>query len=306
MRCATQHPGELCRRLLVRMAQGLGRLGGDADQHTAPPVGTAYLAAVLVPTQSSTHTVSPRYRHEFAILATVIDHTARGEYLSAADTLAQRLKAFEAAVRARGLALVAGDAALAESCDTKVAVGKPPGDAAGEVAEGRGKDLEGHGPGVERGGRRLPVHWAVGCAPRRHRTMDRAAGRCLRRRTQKVPCLQARPRGAANCPVGYSGCSPRALHGVEALASSSAVRTHGVGPAGASLHQPGLVRGLHAPPGAAMAPAGAVGSAGRIPRFVVNAVSRFLGGAASADEWAFFATRYNYDGSAIVVALRLE
>lgn len=121
------HPGELCQRMLVRMAHGLGRLGAEADQNTSPLVATAYFAADLLPTLSSTHTVLPRYRHEFVTLPAVIVQLALGENFSAMGTLGQRPKALETAVvdgglwgAAKWMELVAGGATLAEGYDTDV------------------------------------------------------------------------------------------------------------------------------------------------------------------------------------------
>ena len=112
--------------MLVRMSQGLGQRGVEAWDGRTPAVAQAYTNSVLVPTLSQTQTVSQRYKREMATLAVAIDQLARGEVSSAADTLAQRLKALETAIRdsgsleaARWVELVPGEVTLVETFEAE-------------------------------------------------------------------------------------------------------------------------------------------------------------------------------------------
>ena len=122
MRFAHQHPGELCRRMLARMSQGVGHRLAEAPSGGVAPVAVSYTSAVLLPALAQASPVSQRYRRELMTLATAVDQLARGESSVAADTLAQRMKALESAIRdsgswdaARWLELVPGEATLIET-----------------------------------------------------------------------------------------------------------------------------------------------------------------------------------------------
>ena len=128
IRFAHHHPGELCRRMLVRMAQGMGQRGVAAESGSArpPAVALVYTTSVLIPALLQTMAVSYRYKREIATLATAIDQLARGESSTAADTLAQRLKALETAVRdggaweaARWVEVVPGETTLVEGFEAE-------------------------------------------------------------------------------------------------------------------------------------------------------------------------------------------
>ena len=110
------------------MAQTIGQrvVGAEGPEQAAPAVAVAYTTAVLVPSLSKTTTVSHRYRREIATVATAIDQLARGESSSAADTLAQWLKALETAVRdsgswdiARWVELVPAELTLVEAFEAE-------------------------------------------------------------------------------------------------------------------------------------------------------------------------------------------
>ena len=100
-RYAMKHPGRLASRLLQRMAratrfEGATSLTKRRDLEV-PPCALTYFLTILTPTLKEKWT--PRTQRELRVLVETLDKMAASEGATAADIIAQRIKALEQSVR---------------------------------------------------------------------------------------------------------------------------------------------------------------------------------------------------------------
>ncbi|CAE6967009.1 unnamed protein product [Symbiodinium sp. CCMP2592] len=163
---ALKRPGRLAARLLQRMQSLVGKEGGPISNMTyankTPPVAMNFVLTVLAPRQMPVRTL-----REMKTLAAALDQIAAGRSHSAADLLAQRLKALELSqtdstwnraqfielVEPEGPALLEREEAVLASKEwaselrmKKLQGGKGP-------AKGDGKADKGNPKGEEKGGK---------------------------------------------------------------------------------------------------------------------------------------------------------
>ena len=96
MEIARRKPGQLMKETLEKMSSYVtARLGDDEDSGKLKAVAQAYLQSVLLPATGGN--MGLRSTRELQTLAKALDLVVKGKLAEAADVVAQRFKAVEAA-----------------------------------------------------------------------------------------------------------------------------------------------------------------------------------------------------------------